>query len=213
MQAGEFFTYVGGIFPQVGSTASFACMVDISEKIVLSYKNVTGAVVPDSLVQLGPDGRKFMRIRPSHPIVCKLASADHVDLYKQCKNPSLNQGECFALLRKKQEEALEMASAQEEKEEENIDKQLFKAEKPLKKKPKLASGPETLELDVGGIQVEVLKPSSHKDKDLCVLVDSTMLAATFDFLATDVENCFKDDITKRPYKKKHDPLECQEKAS
>ena len=188
-------------------------MVDISERIVLTYKNVTAAVVPGNLVQLGPDGRKFMRIRPSHPVVCKLAAAENVDVFKQCKNPSLSQSESFAELRKKQEEALAIALAQENQDEKDTDTPLFKAaENPPKKKPKLASGPETLELDVGGIQVEVLKPSSYKDKDLCVLVDSTMLAAIFDFLAKDVENCFSNGICKRAYKKKGEPLDCPDKA-
>ena len=177
-------------------------MVDIAEKIVLSYKNVTGALIPDNLILEGLDGRKFMRIRPSHPIVRKLASADNVALYKQCKNPSLSQGDCFAVLRKKQEEALAQAMAVEEKEEDDKDKATFKAEHPPKKKRKLADGPETLQFEVGGAQVEVLKASSYKDKDLSVLVDSTMLAVIFDFLAKDVEACFKEDIVKRAYKKK-----------
>ena len=53
-------------------------MVDISEKVVLSCKGVNKAVVPDNLVSVGPDGRKFLKIQGSHPLVCRLVAADNL---------------------------------------------------------------------------------------------------------------------------------------
>ena len=114
-------------------------MVDISEKVVLSYKGVNKAVVPDNLVSVGPDGRKFLKIQGSHPLVCRLVAADNLEALKTCKNPSLCQGDAFDSLRKKQEEALHKALS-EAKEEEEKEKDLFKVEKHPKKKLKLSSG-------------------------------------------------------------------------
>lgn len=175
-------------------------MVDISEKVVLSYKGVNKAVVPDNLVSVGPDGRKFLKIQGSHPLVCRLVAADNLEALKTCKNPSLCQGDAFDSLRKKQEEALHKALS-EAKEEEEKEKDLFKVEKHPKKKLKLSSGPDFLTLNLDGNDIEVLKPRTWKDKDVSVLLGSSMLAVTFDFLATDVDTCFKDG-NKRSYRKK-----------
>lgn len=186
-------------------------MVDISEKVVLSYQGVNKAVAPDNLLCVGPDGRKFLKMQGSHPLVCRLVAASNLEALKNCKNPSLCQGDAFGSLRKKQEEALNKAlsEAKQKEEEEEKEKDLFKVEKPPKKKLKLSSGPDTLTLNLDGKDIEVLKPSSWKDKDVAVLLDSSMLALTFDFLSTDVDSCFKDG-NKRSYKKKADQKQEEE---
>ena len=58
-------------------------------------------------------------------------------------------------------------------------------------------------VNLDGNDIEVLKPRTWKDKGVSVLLDSSMLAVTFDFLATDVDTCFKDG-NKRSYRKKGD---------
>lgn len=175
-------------------------MVDISERVVLSYKNVCAAVVPKVLILPGPDGKKFLKLQASHPFVCRVLAAHNLDLYRECKNPSLSKGECFALLRKKQEEALANASSNQQDDGGEKEQALFKDEQP-KKKPRLDNGHATLQLDVGGIKVEVLKPSSYKEKDVSVLLDPSMLTSVFEFLEADCESCFKD-VQKRAYTKK-----------
>lgn len=183
-------------------------MVDISERVVLSYKAVSKSVVPDNLVSVASDGRKFLKMQGSHPLVCRLVAAANLEALKNCKNPSLYQGDAFLSLRKKQEEAVQKAMS-EVKEEEDKNQDLFKAEKHAKKKAKLTSVPETLTLDLDGTDIEILRPTTWKDKDVAVLLDSNMLAAAFDFLSSDVDTCFKDG-QKRSYKKKKHQVEPEE---
>ena len=66
---------------------AWEAIVDISEKVVLSYKGVNKAVVPDNLVSVGPDGRKFLKIQGSHPLVCRLVAARQPGSFEDLQEP------------------------------------------------------------------------------------------------------------------------------
>ena len=176
-------------------------MVDISEKVVLSYKKASSVVIPDTLVHVSEDGTKYLKVQGSHPTIVKLVAADQVDLLRSCRNPSLSHGEYFALLKQKQQEALEALCS---KEEEKDAEALFEAKeknKTSKKKLALKDLPETLGIELAGQTIVLLRPSTWKGTDVWVQMDANMLAATFDFLSKDCEECFKDG-TKRSYNKR-----------
>ena len=92
------------------------------------------------------------------------------------------------------------------KEEEGESKDIFEASSTQsnqkKKKASLQSCPDSLEIDVNTCKVVVLCPMSWKQKDLWVLLEASMLKAVFDFLAEDVEACFKNE-SKRSYSKRN----------
>ena len=72
-------------------------MVEITERVLLSYKDAKEVAIPRNLLHVADGGERYLKIQGSHMAVCKLAAGGHLDVYKQCKNPSLsssaNEGE------------------------------------------------------------------------------------------------------------------------
>lgn len=177
-------------------------MVEITEKVHLSYKDAKDVPIPRNLLHVADAGERYLKIQGSHPVICKLASGGCIDLFKQCKNCSLSSSTKYGSLKEKLANAVEAAC---KKEEEGESKAMFEAtstqSNQKKKKASLQTCPDTLEIDVNTCKVVVLCPMSWKQQDLWVLLEASMLEAVFDFLAEDVEACLKNE-SKRSYSKR-----------
>jgi len=177
-------------------------MVEITERVLLSYKDAKEVAIPRNLLHVADGGERYLKIQGSHMAVCKLAAGGHLEVYKQCKNPSLSSSANYGLLKEK------LANAAQEscnKEQEEGEKDIFEGSttgtNQKKRKATLEACSDTVEIAVKTCQVKVLRPMSYKQQDLWVLLDPQMLEAVFCFLGEDVETCFKND-SKRSYSKK-----------
>ena len=177
-------------------------MVEIIERVHLSYKDAKEVAIPRNLLHVADGGERYLKIQGSHPVVCKLAAGGHLAVFKQCQNPSLSSSANYALLKEKLANAVQEAC---NKEQEEGEKDIFEgsttAANQKKRKASLTYCPHTVEIAVNTSQIKVLTPMSFKQQDLWVLLDPQMLEAVFDFLGEDVETCFKSG-SKRKYSKK-----------
>ena len=176
-------------------------MVEITERVHLSYKDAKEVAIPKNLLHVADEGERYLKIQGSHPVVCKLVAGGHLDVFKQCRNPSLSSSANYALLKEKLANAVQEAC---KKEQEEGEKDIFEGSttsaNQKKRKANLFHCPDTLEIAVKTCQVKILTPMSFKQQDLWVQLDPQMLEAVFGFLEEDVETCFKSD--KRSYSKK-----------
>ena len=178
-------------------------MVSISQKLVVSYKASLDVTIPNNLIH-SEGNDKFLKIQVSHPVICKLsaaAAAGKLDIWKACKNPSLSSSSNYGILKEKLCQAVQEASAPEDKEEKDIFAGNVKQGNAKQGKPTLEKCPDKVEMDVDGCKVQVLCPQSWKQYNLWVLMDPGMLAAVFAFLGADVESCFQAE-NKRSYNKR-----------
>ena len=76
-------------------------MVEITERVLLSYKDAKEVAIPRNLLHVADGGERYLKIQGSHMAVCKLAAGGHLDVYKQCKNPSLSSSANYGLLKEK----------------------------------------------------------------------------------------------------------------
>ena len=66
--------------------------------------------------------------------------------------------------------------------------------------PKVTNAPETVSVNLLGVDVDVLAPSSWKAADVYIKLEAAMLEAVLIFLHSDCEECFKSS-SKRCYSK------------
>ena len=176
--------------------------MEIQERLALSFAGGGFAHIPPSLVHVGEHGVKFLKLQGSHPAICKLLCGKEVDLLKTCRNPSFAGSQKLAALKEKVQESLKKSLAGQEgdpvfEEAGESGGSLGKTKKGL---PKLENAPETITLDLYGVEVEVLAPNSWKSSDVFVKLESTMLDSVFKFLNTDCHECFSNS-TRRSYQR------------
>ena len=178
-------------------------MVEITERVHLSYKDAKEVAIPRNLLHVADGGERYLKIQASHPVICKLAAGGCLNVFKQCKNPSLSSSTKYGSLKEKLANAVEAAC---KKEEEGETKDIFEGtsteSNQKKRKAKLQTCPDTVEIDVNTCKVEVLCPMAWKQQDLWVKLEPSMLQAVLDFLADDVQSCYKNE-TKRSYNKRN----------
>ena len=73
--------------------------MQISERVVMSYKDGPEVQIPKMLIQEDSDGQKWLKVRPSHYAIAKLMLG-HLDEFKNCRQPSLAASPQIAQVRK-----------------------------------------------------------------------------------------------------------------
>ena len=53
-------------------------MVEIIERVHLSYKDAKEVAIPRNLLHVADGGERYLKIQGSHPVVCKLAAGGHL---------------------------------------------------------------------------------------------------------------------------------------
>ena len=177
-------------------------MVEITERVLLSYMDAKEVAIPRTLLHVADGGERYLKIQASHPVVCKLAAGGHLNVFKQCKNPSFSASANYASLREKLVNAVQESLKKEAEDEKDIFEGSPTPKNQKKRKAQLDYCPDTVEIEVKTCQVKVLSPMNYKQQDLWVLMDPEMLEAVFSFLSEDVETCFKSD-SKRSYSKRN----------
>ena len=157
--------------------------------------------IPAGLVHAGRNGDKFLKLQGSHPAICKLLCGKDVELLKTCRNPSLAGSQKLAALKEKVQDGLKnLLVDQEDPLFEDAGESAGSAGKQKRSLPKLENAPETITVDLYGVDVEVLAPTSWNSSDVYVKLDSTMLDNVFKFLHPDCQECFNAG-SKRSYQK------------
>ena len=54
-------------------------MVEITERVLLSYKDAKEVAIPRNLLHVADGGERYLKIQGSHMAVCKLAAGGHFD--------------------------------------------------------------------------------------------------------------------------------------
>ena len=91
-------------------------MVEITERVLLSYKDATEVAVPRNLLHVADGGERYLKIQGSHHMLCKLAAGGHLDVFQQCKNPSLSSSANYGSLKEKLANAVQESCNKEQEE-------------------------------------------------------------------------------------------------
>lgn len=185
--------------PLATSLAAVA-MVEIQQKVAMSYAGSPLVTIPDSLLVQAENGTQFLKIRGSHPTIVKLIAGSQQDKLKP--NASLAASQKLAQLKMEVKKACEAeagkASAQEQA---GPGEEFFEeSAQPKAKKIKLDKLPQNVVVKLEDKEIMVMPPSSWKSSDVMVKLDQKMLQVVFDMLAADLDECLQD--SKRSYQKK-----------
>ena len=162
--------------------------MQISEKVVLSYRDGPEVVWPVSLLKDDGHGRKFVRLRASHPHTVKLVFG-HSASFKEAKSPSLTASTKLKELQSMMHQKLKKALTKNVAEEDEIFKDHSREEGKAPALKSLSLAPPTITIEVGDVQVLLATPSTWKDKDLLVLLNEEQLTAVADYIQEDVSDC------------------------
>lgn len=170
--------------------------MQVNHKVALQYKQGPEVIVPDTLLVQG-DGQQWLKLRPSNFAIVKLLLG-HLPDFKSTKNPTLaNCSQFGALLQMQKDEILKSMSASESKGDEIFEE--GEGQSKGGKKVSLDYAPPTITLDIDGVSVLFKTPSTWRESDLCVLLDTAQLTAVCDFLLKD--SSLNISSEKRPYQK------------
>ena len=201
-------------------------MVSIQHKVSISYNGGPEVLIPSCLLVADQNAGQFLKLRASHPNICKLVAGPSFEEFKGSYNMSLAQGSRMLDLKDKVQkcimqaykEAVNSAGGnaadaddffQDAGEETAGDDGAGSAgagsstDGPAGKKRKVSiEMPSTATLLLEGKEITVLAPASGKQTDVTVKMDSDMLKCVLDYLHPDAEQCFKPDAGKRGYKRR-----------
>ena len=176
-------------------------MVEISEKILVSFKNGPECTIPSSLLVKAETGQKFLKLRPSAPILVKLiCGPEHAEELAKVKNPSLATSPKFQELRGMIEEAVRKHADGKQDAEHDLFGDVEPDTVTKQGKPSLQDAPETISLDLNGVTITCLTPTSWKSSDISVALEESQLEAVFSHLEEDCPECFEN-RKKRRYEK------------
>ena len=166
--------------------------MEISERVVLQYKNGPEVLLPSALLVVEDSGQKWVRFKQTNYATCKLVLG-HLENFKTTKNPSLANSEQFSALLSLQHKALE-SDAVEQQEDELFDasaSQEAVAEKKPGKKRKISIEKVASQCTVSlnGTPVCLKTPQSWKETDIVVQLDAAQLGAVVDYLSQDASSC------------------------
>lgn len=172
--------------------------MEVVELVALAYKDGPQVQIPATLVYTDPDGSKWLKVRPSHPSICKVMLG-HLEQYQTVKNPSLAQSPQVKKLQEKIKEAIlakaledEKAGIFEEGQEGNTEEKAAKVSehKGRQRQQLLQQAPASVEVDLNGKKVELKTPSSWKETDITVPLQPGPLTVVTEYFLEDVEACF-----------------------
>ena len=157
-------------------------MVEIKEKLMISYNGGPECTVPHNLTTKTESGeQKFLKLRPSSAALAKVICGGC-----SVKNPTFTHSQKLKELKDMFSAALQAAAKQHD---DNLGADLFCEDeassaggKEKDAKVDLSNCPPTVSLDLNGSQITCLTPTSGKGSDLCVALEETQLEAVFAFL-------------------------------
>lgn len=191
--------------------------MQISERVVMSYKDGPEVQIPKMLIQEDSDGQKWLKVRPSHYAIAKLLLG-HLEEFKNCRQPSLAASQQLVEIRKmlldKITTALGLASAAETEQDDLFgqgnegDDAKAKAaagheeddQAPKRRKVTYQKAPPTMDLELGGIACTFKTPATGRESDIIIMLDAKQLTALADFVLQDISGCLQVDA-KRSYKR------------
>ena len=135
--------------------------MQVSEVICLTYRDGPAVFIPDSLVQQDSNGRKWLRLRPSSPVISRLVLG-HLAQFRHLKNPSLAASPQLRIIQEKLRDSVlhfEHSSAENMFGEPEPDSEA--SNKPKDKKRALENAPDIVNVQLGSLEVEFKKPSSY----------------------------------------------------
>ena len=173
--------------------------MQVSEVISLTYRDGPAVFIPDALVQQDSNGRKWLRLRPSSPVISKLALG-HLAQFRHLKNPSLAASPQLRIIQEKiRNSVLHFAHSSGENMFGEPEPDSEASNKPREKKGALENAPDIVKVQLGSLEVEFKKPSSWKETDIVVPLCAEALTTVCDFILQDIAPCFQD--KKRSYVK------------
>lgn len=180
--------------------------MEVVELVALAYKDGPQVQIPPGLVCKDAAGRKRLKVRPSHPSICKLILA-HLEEYKAVKNCSLSQSPQVKKLQEKMKEAILASAAEDDKgdmfrgEEEGETEEKAgqcSEQKGRQRQQLLLQAAATVDVELSGKKVTLKTPSSWKETDITVPLDPEALTVVTEYFLEDVKACFTQD-QKRSY--------------
>lgn len=185
---------------RLATSLAAVAMVEIQQKVAMSYAGSPLVTIPDSLLVQAENGTQFLKIRGSHPTIVKLIAGSQQEKLKP--NTSLAGSQKLAKLKMEVKKVCETQAGQAAAQEQAGPGEEFFEEsaQPKAKKPKLEKLPETVVVKLEDKEIMVMPPSSWKSSDVMVKLDQNMLQVVFDMLAADLDECLQD--SKRSYRKK-----------
>lgn len=180
--------------------------MEVVELVALAYKDGPQVQIPPGLVYKDEAGRKWLKVRPSHPSICKLMLG-HLEEYKTVKNPSLAQSPQVKKLQEKIKEAILASAAEDDKgdmfggeQESETEEKAGQCteQKGRQRQQLLLQAAATVHVELNGKKVELKTPSSWKETDITVPLDPEPLTVVTEYFLEDVSACFTQD-QKRSY--------------
>ncbi len=174
--------------------------MQVSERILLKYKDGPEVIMPPTLLLQDEDGQKWVKLQPSHYSVVKLILG-HLPNFSKEKNPTLANCDQFIALQSMVKEELKKSASsvgvedvfEEEEPQRSSKSQTARAERAL-----LQNAPGQVKVTLGGVAVSLKVPSSWKGADVTVQLDEAQLTAVCNFIMDGVETIASN---KRKYSK------------
>ncbi|CAE7625009.1 unnamed protein product [Symbiodinium sp. CCMP2592] len=182
--------------------------MQVTRQVILQYKGGPKVPVSEGLVHVADNGQQYLRFRPSSTSLTR-AVLGHMEKFKSLKNPSLSCSPQVSQIRETvKAKILEMGSKEQNpdgSERDNLfDAPVVHEEEDSanevtarKLREALERAPDVMKIDLGGKQVEVLKPRNWRETDILVKLEESDLEHVFDFLMVDVDSVYEK--PKRPY--------------
>ncbi|CAE7335471.1 unnamed protein product [Symbiodinium sp. CCMP2592] len=182
--------------------------MQVTRQVILQYKGGPKVPVSEGLVHAADNGQQYLRFRPSSTSLTR-AVLGHMEKFKSLKNPSLSCSPQVSQIRETvKAKILEMGSKEQNpdgSERDNLfDAPVVNEEEDSanevtarKLREALERAPDVMKIDLGGKQVEVLKPRNWRETDILVKLEESDLEHVFDFLMVDVDSVYEK--PKRPY--------------
>ena len=174
--------------------------MQVSERILLKYKDGPEVIMPPTLILHDEDGQKWVKFQPSHYSVVKLILG-HVPNFNKQKNPSLSNCDQFSALQSMMKEELKKnvsSGGAEDVFEEEEAETASKASNARAQRALLQNAPRQVKVTLGDVDVFLKVPSSWKCADVTVQLDEHQLTAVCDFIMDGVESTASN---KRKYSK------------
>ena len=185
--------------------------MEVKEITVLTYRDGPQVQIPPGLIQQDKGGQKWLRVRASHHVIAKLILG-HMQDFKTVKNPSLTSCPQIKILMDKIKDAV--ISAGEEVEGPDGEASLFDRDGEnaggegsdgasevagYRMRQLLRKAPPEVKVSLGQQSVRVKTPSTWRESDIVVPLETNSLTAVADFIMEDVTPCFTSGA-KRAYK-------------
>lgn len=183
--------------------------MQISEVTCLVYKDGPPVYIPDNLVLVDDDGKKWLKLRSSSFCIAKLILG-HDERFKGLKNPSLSACaqikeilcKIKAAVMDSQQGDLSDAEGSmfDGPQPEEVEEQEGKLQRHKRKlQQMLAKAPASLVVQLGESEAEIKTPKSWKETDITVRLETASLTAVCNYIMLDVAACFTE--KKRSYKR------------